>query len=104
MLRGAIVAPIASPNLIARATAPRLSTGNVPGSATSIALACEFRAAPNAVDEPEKILLAVVSCACVSSPITSSQDILIAVLSEACPKRFRAAADALRAARDRRSP
>src|SRR5512137_941128 len=72
MLRGAMVAPIARPNWIARATAPRFSTGSVPGRARSIALACEFGSAPNAVDEPEKILLAVVSWACVSSPITTS--------------------------------
>jgi hypothetical protein len=64
-LRGAIDAPIASPKRIARSTAPRFSTGRVPGSAVSMTLACELGGAPNAIDAPEKILLAVVSCACV---------------------------------------
>ncbi len=72
MLRGAMVAPIARPNWMARCTAPRFRTGSVPGSARSSTFACEFGSAPNAVDEPEKILLAVVSWACVSSPITTS--------------------------------
>src|SRR5437016_4325225 len=39
----------------------------------STADACVFGAAPNAVDAPEKILDAVESCVCVSSPITTSQ-------------------------------
>src|SRR5262245_59144433 len=39
----------------------------------STADACVFGAAPNAVGAPEKIFAAVESCACVSSPITTSQ-------------------------------
>src|SRR6185503_13012603 len=39
----------------------------------STALACVFGAAPNAVDAPEKIFDAVVSCAWVSRPMTTSQ-------------------------------
>ena len=39
----------------------------------STAEACVFGAAPNAVDAPEKIFDAVDSCACVSSPMTTSQ-------------------------------
>ena len=35
--------------------------------------ACVFGGAPNAVDAPEKIFDAVESCACVSSPMTTSQ-------------------------------
>src|SRR5687768_17474314 len=38
----------------------------------STADACEFGAAPNAVEAPEKIFDAVESCACVSRPMTTS--------------------------------
>ena len=38
----------------------------------STADACVFGAAPNAVDAPENIFDAVESCACVSSPMTTS--------------------------------
>ncbi len=72
MLRGAMVAPIARPNWMARSTAPRLSTGNTPGSARSTGEACVFGAAPKAVEVPEKILEAVDNCVCVSRPITTS--------------------------------
>jgi hypothetical protein len=72
MLCEAISAPMAMPNLIARSTAPRFNTGRVPGNAKSMTLACEFGSKPNLVDAPEKILLAVVSCACVSIPMTTS--------------------------------
>src|SRR5262245_20143049 len=82
MLLSAIVAPTASPKRIARSTAPRLSTGSVPGNARSMTVACVFGAPPNAVDAPEKILLAVESCACVSRPITTSQVTVSASLSE----------------------
>src|SRR5690348_12803119 len=68
--------PTARPKRIARSTAPRFSTGSVPGSARSTALACVFGAAPNAVDAPEKIFDAVVSCAWVSRPMTISQVIV----------------------------
>ena len=68
-----IVPPTARPKRIARSTAPRFSTGSTPGSAMSTAEACVFGAAPNAVDAPEKIFDAVDSCACVSSPMTTSQ-------------------------------
>ena len=67
-----MVALTASPSRIARSTAPRLSTGSVPGSARSTAEACVLGAAPNSVDAPEKILLAVDSCVWVSKPITTS--------------------------------
>src|SRR5512139_1323514 len=63
---------MARPNLIAHSTAPLLSTGSTPGSAMSTAEACVLGAAPNAVEVPEKILDAVDSCACVSSPTTTS--------------------------------
>src|SRR5688572_8266668 len=72
MLCDATSAPVAMPNLIARSTAPRFNTGSVPGSAKSMTLACEFGSEPKWVDAPEKILLAVVSCACVSIPMTTS--------------------------------
>jgi hypothetical protein len=72
-LRWLMVAPMASPKRMARSTAPLFSTGRTPGKAMSTADACEFGAAPKAVDAPEKIFDAVDSCACVSSPMTSSQ-------------------------------
>src|SRR5215470_18618660 len=75
-----MVPPTARPNRTARSTAPRLSTGNTPGSAMSIADACVLGAAPNAVGAPEKIFDAVESCACASRPMTTSQ--VISRLSE----------------------
>src|SRR5258706_4107570 len=71
--------PTASPKRIARPTAPLFSTGNVPGSARSTAEACVLGGAPNAVEAPEKIFDAVVNCACVSSPMTTSQSAVIGV-------------------------
>ena len=68
-----MVPPIASPKRIARSTAPLFNTGNVPGRARSTTLAWVFGAAPNAVDALEKIFDCVDNCACVSSPITTSQ-------------------------------
>src|SRR5258706_6716063 len=73
--------PTASPKRIARSTAPLFSTGNVPGSARSTAETCVLGAAPNAVEAREKIFDAVVNCACVSSPMTSSQSAVIGVAS-----------------------
>ncbi len=57
---------------MARSTAPLFGTGSTPGSARSIAQACVFGAAPNAVAAPEKIFDDVDSCACVSRPMTVS--------------------------------
>src|SRR5690348_12622365 len=67
-----MVPPTARPKRMARSTAPLLSTGSTPGSARSTAEACVLGGAPNAVDAPEKIFDAVDSCACVSSPMTTS--------------------------------
>src|SRR5258706_12229328 len=61
---------------MARSSAPLLRTGRTPGSARSTADACELGGAPNAVDAPEKIFDAVLSCACVSNPMTISQSML----------------------------
>src|SRR5918996_5082533 len=66
----------ARPKRIACSTAPRLSTGRTPGSARSTADAWVLGGAPKAVDAPEKILAAVRSCACVSTPTTTSQVIV----------------------------
>src|SRR5687767_3906215 len=66
-------APTDSPKRIAFSTAARFSTGSTPGSAISTAEACVFGAAPNAVDAPEKIFERVLSCTCVSIPMTVSQ-------------------------------
>src|SRR5690606_32816873 len=59
----------------------RFSTGSTPGSAMSTALACTLGSAPKAVLAPEKILLAVLSWAWTSSPITTSQSALLMVVS-----------------------
>ena len=63
---------MAMPKRMARSTAPLLATGSTPGSAISTALAWVLGAAPNAVDDPEKIFDAVDNCAWVSSPMTIS--------------------------------
>src|SRR5437868_8742095 len=81
MLHGAMVAPIASPNSMARSTAALLSTGSVPGSARSTGQACVLGAAPKAVEAPEKILEAVDSCVCVSRPITTSHCMAVFLIS-----------------------
>src|SRR4051812_34194155 len=67
-----MVAPIARPNWIARSTAPRFITGSTPGSARSTGLAWVLGSAPKRIDEPLKILDWVVSCVCVSRPMTTS--------------------------------
>src|SRR5690606_9740908 len=66
---------------MARSTAPRLSTGSTPGSAMSTALVWRLGSAPNAVLAPEKILLAVLSWAWTSSPMTTSQSDRLMVCS-----------------------
>ena len=71
-LRRLIVAPTATPNAIARSTAPRLGTGSTPGSAMSTADACVLGPAPKAVAAPENIFDTVDNWACVSSPMTVS--------------------------------
>ncbi len=57
---------------MARSTAPRFSTGSVPGRPRSTALACVLGAAPNAVDEPLKIFDSVESWTWFSRPMTTS--------------------------------
>src|SRR5512147_3062178 len=73
-----IVPFTARPKRMAKSTAPLFDTGNTPGSGRSTAEACVFGAAPDAVEAPEKILLLVSSCACVSMPTTISQAIAAA--------------------------
>lgn len=61
MLRGATVAPIASPKRMARSTAPLFMTGSTPGNARSTGQACVLGSAPKRVEAPEKILETVES-------------------------------------------
>src|SRR4029079_16333342 len=79
-----MVPPTASAKRIARSTAPRLATRSTPGSAISTALACVFGAPPNCVDAPENIFERVDSCACVSSPITTSHCMCCPLHSREC--------------------
>ena len=65
-------APTARPNMIARSTAPRFMTGKTPGNAKSTAQAWLLGDAPKRIGAPLKIFDSVVSCACVSNPITTS--------------------------------
>ncbi len=62
---------------MARATAPRLSTGSTPGRAISTLQACTLGSAPKAMLAPEKILDCVLSWVCTSSPMTTSQSVLL---------------------------
>jgi hypothetical protein len=76
-LFGATVAPIARPKRMARSTAPLLSTGSTPGRAMSTAQAWALGSAPKAVLAPEKILDCVLSWVWISSPMTTSQSVLL---------------------------
>ena len=57
----------------ANSTALRFNTGNAPGSPRHTGQTCELGGAPKAVEQAQKILLLVRSCACTSSPMTGSQ-------------------------------
>src|SRR5688572_22415520 len=72
-----MVAPTAIPKRIARSTAPLFNTGKTPGNAISTAHAWALGVDPKAVEAPEKIFDCVESCACVSSPMTTSHFICI---------------------------
>src|SRR3954447_20670415 len=72
MDRSAIRQPNALPALMAISTAARLSAGNAPGSPRQTGQTCVFGAAPNSVEQAQKIFDRVRSCACTSSPITGS--------------------------------
>src|ERR1700677_2364529 len=84
MLRGAMVAPMARPNSMARCTAPRFITGREPGKARSTGQACVLGSAPNCVAAPEKIFETVDSCVCVSRPITTSHCLVMCSHSCRC--------------------
>src|SRR3954471_113339 len=73
MLRSAILQPKAFPARIAIVTAPRLRAGSAPGSPRHTGQTWVLAGAPNAVEQPQKILLLVRSCAWTSRPITGSQ-------------------------------
>src|SRR5436853_1518592 len=73
MERRRTLQPRALPALSAISTAPRLSAGSAPGSPRHTGQTCELGGAPKAVEQPQKILLLVRSCACTSRPMTGSQ-------------------------------
>src|SRR5688572_18514223 len=50
----------------------RLRTGSAPGRPRQTGQTCEFGGAPKSVRQPQKILVAVRSCAWISSPMTAS--------------------------------
>src|SRR5512134_1829609 len=54
-------------------TARRFRTGSAPGSPRHTGQTCVFGGAPKRVLQPQKILLAVRSCAWISRPITGSK-------------------------------
>src|ERR1051325_7210039 len=62
----------AMPALTANSTARRLSTGSAPGIPRQTGQTLVLGGAPNPVGQPQKILVAVASCACTSRPITDS--------------------------------
>src|SRR4029077_19948808 len=57
----------------ASSTARRLSTGSAPGRPRQTGHSAVFGSAPNRVEQPQKILVAVSSCAWISSPMTGSK-------------------------------
>src|SRR3954451_21895125 len=72
--------PSASAARTPNSTARSFSTGSAPGKPRHTWQSCVFGSAPNRVLQPQKILVAVRSCAWISSPITGSNvatDVLI---------------------------
>src|SRR5438132_10243290 len=84
MLRVAILQPKALPAWIAISTTALFSAGSAPGRPRHTWQTCVFGGAPNAVGQPQKILLRVRSCACTSSPITGSQSCMAFAPAVAC--------------------
>ena len=62
----------ASAALTASSTASRFNTGSAPGSPMQTGQTLVLGGAPKLVGQPQKILVAVASCTCTSSPITGS--------------------------------
>src|SRR5437588_4359163 len=62
-------------------TAARFGTGRLPGSPRQTGQHWVFGGAPNAVLQPQNILLAVKSSACTSMPITASYRVAVVVIS-----------------------
>jgi hypothetical protein len=62
----------ASPIRIADSTALTLTTGSEPGSPRQTGQTWVLGSAPNAVEQPQNILDAVLSSTCTSSPSTGS--------------------------------
>ena len=65
----------ASAARMARSTAWRLSTGSAPGKPRHTGQTWVFGGAPKAVEHPQKILVAVLSCAWISRPMTGTYGI-----------------------------
>jgi hypothetical protein len=70
--RGWTVQPIASDARSASSSARLLSTGNAPGNPRQTGQVLEFGSAPNFVEQPQKALVTVWSCAWTSRPMTAS--------------------------------
>ena len=62
----------ASPIRMADSTAVRLTTGSAPGSPRHVGQTCVLGSAPNAVGQPQNILVFVDSSTCTSRPRTGS--------------------------------
>jgi hypothetical protein len=70
--RGLSRQPSASAARAAKSTACRLSTGSAPGSPRHTGHTLVFGGSPNLVLQPQKIFVAVSSCAWISRPMTGS--------------------------------
>src|SRR5215831_17107911 len=66
--------PSASAATVASSTARLFRTGRAPGRPRQTGQRAVFGSAPNRVEHPQKILVAVSSCAWISRPITGSKD------------------------------
>src|SRR2546422_188110 len=75
METGLMVHPSAMAALTAIITASRFKTGRAPGNPKQTGQVLVFGGAPNCVEQEQKILDWVSSCACTSRPITVSYSI-----------------------------
>ena len=63
--------------MTAKRTARSFRTGSTPGSPRQTGHTCVFAGAPNRVEQEQKILLSVLSCAWTSRPMTGKTSILL---------------------------
>src|SRR5947209_17092005 len=64
-------------------TARQFKTGSAPGKPRHTGQVFEFGSSPNRVEHPQKIFDVVLSCACISRPMTASQPFFISVQQSA---------------------